>query len=84
MREFIHLFLTNRRWFVGTMLVLFILFFFLWRLFDPQGFASAINSFFQAVWAIFQSLFVLAIVILVIRVMLGHRPWWMSGGSKKK
>lgn len=83
MREFFSLFLTDRRWFLGTVIVIAILFFVLWRLFDPQGFVSSINNFFQTIWGILQSILVLMIVIFGIRVMLGYRPWWMGGGKKK-
>lgn len=83
MNEFIHRFLTDRRWFVGTIIVLFVLFLFLWRLFDPQGFTSSINDFFQTIWGIIKSILTLAIVILGIGVILGYRPWWMGGGTKK-
>jgi hypothetical protein len=82
MREFWHRFLTDRRWFIGTIIVLFILFMFFWRLFDHEGFVTSINNFFQTIWGIIQSVLVLAIVVLGIRVMLGYRPWWMGGGKK--
>jgi hypothetical protein len=82
MKEFWNRFLTDRRWFIGTIIVLFILFLFFWRLFDQEGFTTSINNFFQTIWGIFQSLLALAIVILGLRIILGHRPWWMGGGKK--
>lgn len=83
MSDFWDRFLTDRRWFLGTVIVIFVLFMFLWRLFDPQGFETSINDFFQTIWAVVRSILILAIVFLGIRVILGYRPWWMGGGKPK-
>lgn len=83
MNDFINRFLTDRRWFLGTIAVLFILFLFIWRLVDHEGFVTSINNFFQTIWGIIQAIMTLAIAVLGIRIMLGYRPWWM-GGKKKK
>ncbi|MCF7831901.1 MAG: hypothetical protein K9M36_03390 [Candidatus Pacebacteria bacterium] len=83
MAEFWNRFLTDRRWFLGTIIIAFFAFLFFWRLIDPAGFTTSINDFFQTIWGIIQSILVLAIVILGIRVILGYKPWWMGGGGKK-
>lgn len=82
MREFLRRFLTDRRWFVGTIIVIFVFFLFFWKLVSPERFVEIINGFFQAIWGIIRFLFVIAVAILGIRVMLGYRPWWAR--KKKK
>jgi hypothetical protein len=74
--------MNDRRWFIGTVIVLFVLFMFFWRLFDHEGFVTSINNFFQTIWGIVQSLLVIAIALLGLGVILGYRPWWMGGGKK--
>ena len=82
MKEFWNHFCTDRRWFVGTIFVLFVLYMIGWRLIDPQDFIESMNSFFRTVWQIVQGLLALAIAVLGIMVILGHRPWWMGGKGK--
>jgi hypothetical protein len=84
MAEFWNRFLTDHRWFLGTIITTFIVFLFFWRLIDPVGFTTSINDFFQTIWGIIKSILTLAIVVLGIMVILGHKPWWMGGGGKKK
>lgn len=82
MYEFWHRFLTNLRWFLGTIIVLFILSVFFWRIFDPQGFILNVNNFFSSMWEIIKSILALALAIFAIRIMFGYRPWWMGKGNK--
>lgn len=78
MNEFFNKFLIDRKWFIGTIIVILILFFFFWKIIDPESFAKNMSNFFQTMFEILKSIFILAIVILGIRVMFGHKPWWMG------
>ncbi len=75
MREFWHRFCTNRYWFCGTMLVLFVLFMFFWHLFDRVGYTIAINSFLKGIWTICEFFLTLAIIVLVFMLMFRIGPF---------
>lgn len=75
MNEFWHRFCTNRRWFLGTITVLFLVFLFFWRIISPTGFATTINGFFHDLWEIVRGLLTLAIVCAGVGIMFGWKPF---------
>ena len=52
MREFLHNFFTDRRWFVGTMIFVLSILIFFWWLINPQRFITTVNEFIQMLWSI--------------------------------
>ena len=81
MKEFLNRFLTNHRWFLGTMIALVILILFFWRLVDHEGYVHTINGFFHDLWEIFKGLLALVIAGVGIAMMLGWRPFRKKGNG---
>jgi len=82
MAEFWHRFTTSRVWFIGTIMVVFFLFVFIYWLFNPQGLINAVNGYSHVLWQIIIALSILAIACLGIAIVWGYRPWWMGGRKK--
>jgi len=70
MQEFWHRFTTSLYWFVGTIIVCFILFLLFWNLMDPEGYTSTINSWAQSLKDLFSGILVLAITCVGLGLIL--------------
>ncbi len=79
MNEFLNRLQHSWAWFIGTIIVLFILVLLIWRAIDPNDFRIAVNNFFEDLWAIFWQLLALAFAVLGILMMFGFKPF----GKKK-
>lgn len=69
MRHFWHLFTHNAYWFVGTLVVIGILFFVGWRTFNPEESAKIINTFLEDVWTLAKYILTLVIMYFGVRIM---------------
>lgn len=76
MKEVLHNIVTRRNWFIGTIVVVVMLYFII----NPQALAQLMN----AIWKMLQLVAGIAFAIVGIRVILGYRPWWLGGGSGAK
>lgn len=81
MRQWFHLFTTNLRWFVGTLLLAGLIIMFLWRLIDPTGFVVSMNKFLEDLWTLIHFVLILLIMFAGIAVMFGWRPF--RGGNRR-
>lgn len=72
MHRFWHLFLHNTRWFMGTVIVILVITFFLWRVIDPIGSTLKINGFLKDVWEIVKFIIYIIIIIFVIKLFFKH------------
>jgi len=69
MRHFFNLFTHNAYWFVGTLVVIGILFFIGWRTLYPIESARVINTFLQDVWTLAKYVLTLVIIYFGVRIM---------------
>lgn len=81
MRDFIHRFFTDLRWFLGTVSILLFMYMFVWRIVDHDGFVEAINGFFHDMWEIVKGIGVLCLIIAGIGIMFGWRPFKAKKGG---
>lgn len=75
MREVFRRILTDRRWFLGFIVVATLLILFFWRIIAPVHFVTTINRFFEDLMAIIGVFLVLAIMLFGVRYMFGWRPF---------
>lgn len=73
MREVLHNILHRRSWFLGAVGVIIAIY----ALINPREFGQLVSQ-------LFQLALVLAIMVTAVKIILGQRPWWLGGGSKKK
>lgn len=79
MREVLHNIMTRRNWFLGALVVVFLIYF----LIDPNSVFQMANG----LWQLIKLAGVFAVAIVGIRMILGYKPFWWpagSGGGKKK
>ncbi len=80
MEEFLGKLSTSMKWFLGTIIA--VIMFYLWTLIDPSGSTVIINGFLDFIKSLFGLILTVIIVIVGLRIMLGHRPWWLGGGRR--
>lgn len=81
MREFFHRFMTNRYWFIGTIMVVFATYLFFWHLIDPEGYYRAINEWLKSLVDLFGQLLTLALVCFGLYLIVTKG---LMGGSSSK
>ena len=82
MRHFFHLFLHDHRWFIGTVAVIGILFFFFWGLFGPESLQIAWNRFALLLGQSLKGAIMILIIFCGFKIML--KGSFGSKGSEKK
>lgn len=68
MKDFWNKFLTNRYWFVGTIISFFLFISFIWSLIDSKGFATKVNFWAKGMEALLMCLIAIFITLVAIYV----------------
>ncbi len=75
MNELWHRIWTRMNYFIGFLVLVLLVVFFLWRQIDPEGSAIIINDFLSDLWEITKTILAIAIVFVGILIMFGRKPF---------